>query len=95
MSVPDKVPDDDDDDLSLSLQESDGGAETLCCEKVGGTVDGELALRSAGTPSSLVRSPPPASWPDGGPESPRSPCYEQAIGYIKTSHVAGLGVRSH
>ncbi|GFO35616.1 hypothetical protein PoB_006212100 [Plakobranchus ocellatus] len=41
---------------------------------VGGTVDSESALISAGTPLSLVRSQPPAPWPDEGPESLRSPC---------------------
>ncbi|GFO30561.1 hypothetical protein PoB_005706600 [Plakobranchus ocellatus] len=41
---------------------------------VGGTVASESALRSAGTILSRVRAPPPAPWPDGGPESLRSPC---------------------
>ncbi|GFO43647.1 hypothetical protein PoB_007015200 [Plakobranchus ocellatus] len=36
---------------------------------VGGTVASESALRSAGTLLSRVRAPPPAPWPDGGPES--------------------------
>ncbi|GFO32817.1 hypothetical protein PoB_005932200 [Plakobranchus ocellatus] len=36
---------------------------------VGGTVARESALRSAGTPLSRVRTPSPAPWPDGGPES--------------------------
>ncbi|GFN97223.1 hypothetical protein PoB_002372900 [Plakobranchus ocellatus] len=40
---------------------------------VGGTVADESALRSAGTLLSRVRAPPPAPWPDGGPESLRSP----------------------
>ncbi|GFO02084.1 hypothetical protein PoB_002858900 [Plakobranchus ocellatus] len=36
---------------------------------VGGTVASESALRSAGTLLSRVRAPPPAPWPDGGPEA--------------------------
>ncbi|GFN91509.1 hypothetical protein PoB_001801500 [Plakobranchus ocellatus] len=50
---------------------------------VGGTVASESALRSAGTLLSRVRSPPPAPWPDGEPESLRSPCCGLAI--YKTS----------
>ncbi|GFO36313.1 hypothetical protein PoB_006281800, partial [Plakobranchus ocellatus] len=46
---------------------------------VGGTVVSESALRSAGTLLSRVRVPPPAPWPDGGPESLRSPCCGLAI----------------
>ncbi|GFO26301.1 hypothetical protein PoB_005280600 [Plakobranchus ocellatus] len=38
-----------------------------------GTVDSKSALRSAGALLSRVRAPPPVSWPDGGPESLRSP----------------------
>ncbi|GFO09746.1 hypothetical protein PoB_003625100 [Plakobranchus ocellatus] len=41
---------------------------------VGGTVVSESTLKSAGTPLSRVRAPPPAPWPDGGPKSLRSPC---------------------
>ncbi|GFN85623.1 hypothetical protein PoB_001212900 [Plakobranchus ocellatus] len=41
---------------------------------VGGTVASESALRSAGTRLSQVRAPLLASWPNGGPESLRSPC---------------------
>ncbi|GFO03626.1 hypothetical protein PoB_003013100 [Plakobranchus ocellatus] len=41
---------------------------------VGGTVVSESTLRSAGTILSRVRAPPQAPWPDGGPESLRSPC---------------------
>ncbi|GFN84792.1 tumor protein p53-inducible protein 13 [Plakobranchus ocellatus] len=44
-------------------------------EGVGGTVARESALRSAGTLLSRVRAPPPAPWPDGGPESLRSSYY--------------------
>ncbi|GFO38939.1 hypothetical protein PoB_006544400 [Plakobranchus ocellatus] len=39
----------------------------------------ESALRSAGTLLSRVRAPLPAPWPDGGPESLRSPCCGLAI----------------
>ncbi|GFN85795.1 hypothetical protein PoB_001230100 [Plakobranchus ocellatus] len=46
---------------------------------VGGTVANESTLRSAGTLLSRVRAPPPAPWPDGGPESLRSPCCGLAI----------------
>ncbi|GFO18614.1 hypothetical protein PoB_004511900 [Plakobranchus ocellatus] len=41
---------------------------------VGGTVASESALRSTGTLLSRVRAQPPAPWPDGGPESLKSPC---------------------
>ncbi|GFN83493.1 hypothetical protein PoB_000999900 [Plakobranchus ocellatus] len=41
---------------------------------VGGTVASESALRSAGALLSRVRALPSAPWPDGGPESLRSPC---------------------
>ncbi|GFN89764.1 hypothetical protein PoB_001627000 [Plakobranchus ocellatus] len=51
---------------------------------LGGTVASESALRSAGTFLSRVRAPPPAPWPDGGPESLRSPCCGLAI-YKKPS----------
>ncbi|GFO37902.1 hypothetical protein PoB_006440700 [Plakobranchus ocellatus] len=43
------------------------------------TVACESALRSAGTLLSRVRAPLPAPWPDGGPESLRSPCCGLAI----------------
>ncbi|GFN89540.1 hypothetical protein PoB_001604600 [Plakobranchus ocellatus] len=46
---------------------------------VGGTVASESALRSAETLLSRVRVPPPAPWPNGAPESLRSPCYGLAI----------------
>ncbi|GFO01610.1 hypothetical protein PoB_002811500 [Plakobranchus ocellatus] len=46
---------------------------------VGGTVDSESALRSAGTLLLRVRAPPSAPRPDGGPESLRSPCCGLAI----------------
>ncbi|GFN90390.1 hypothetical protein PoB_001689600 [Plakobranchus ocellatus] len=36
---------------------------------VGGAVTNESALRSVGSLLSRVRPPPPASWPDRGPES--------------------------
>ncbi|GFO43615.1 hypothetical protein PoB_007012000 [Plakobranchus ocellatus] len=59
---------------------------TLCKAKVVcdirgvcGTVASESALRSAGTLLSRVRAPPPAPWPDGGPESLRSPCCGLAL----------------
>ncbi|GFN91259.1 hypothetical protein PoB_001776500 [Plakobranchus ocellatus] len=44
--------------------------QTMACES---------ALRSAGTLLSRVRAPLPAPWPDGGPESLRSPCCGLAI----------------
>ncbi|GFN99483.1 hypothetical protein PoB_002598900 [Plakobranchus ocellatus] len=40
---------------------------------IGSIVASESALKSAGTLLSWVRAPPPACWPDGGPESLRSP----------------------
>ncbi|GFN96563.1 disintegrin and metalloproteinase domain-containing protein 10 [Plakobranchus ocellatus] len=43
-------------------------------EGVGGTVDSESALKCAGALPARVRVPPPIPWPDGGPESLRSPC---------------------
>ncbi|GFO28447.1 hypothetical protein PoB_005495200 [Plakobranchus ocellatus] len=46
---------------------------------VGSTVACESALRSAGTLLSRVRAPLPAPWPDGGPESLRSPCCGLAV----------------
>ncbi|GFN77525.1 Zinc finger protein 233 [Plakobranchus ocellatus] len=46
----------------------------LCLWGVGGTVASESALRSAGTLLLGVRAPPPASWPDRGCKSLRSPC---------------------
>ncbi|GFO06100.1 hypothetical protein PoB_003260500 [Plakobranchus ocellatus] len=46
---------------------------------IGGIVDSEYAPRSAEILLSRVRAPPPALWPDGGPESLRSPCYGLAI----------------
>ncbi|GFO46158.1 hypothetical protein PoB_007266300 [Plakobranchus ocellatus] len=46
---------------------------------VGGTVANDSALRCAGTLLSRVRAPPPMLWPDGGPESLRSPCCGLAI----------------
>ncbi|GFO00441.1 hypothetical protein PoB_002694600 [Plakobranchus ocellatus] len=46
---------------------------------VSGTVAGEFALRSEGTLLSWVRASPPTPWPDGGPESLRSPCCGLAI----------------
>ncbi|GFO08015.1 hypothetical protein PoB_003452000 [Plakobranchus ocellatus] len=59
---------------------------------IGGSVDSESALRSAGTLQSRVQAPPPVPWPDGGPESLRSPCCEQAMCKNQTSLV--LCVRS-
>ncbi|GFO49839.1 hypothetical protein PoB_007634400 [Plakobranchus ocellatus] len=56
------------------------------CGGVGGTVASESALRSAGTILSRVRAPPPAPWPDGGPESLRSPCCGLAIYKKKPNH---------
>ncbi|GFO20061.1 hypothetical protein PoB_004656600 [Plakobranchus ocellatus] len=47
---------------------------------VGGSGASESALSSAGTFLSRVRAIPPSLWPDGGPESLRSPC--------------GLGIRN-
>ncbi|GFO40051.1 hypothetical protein PoB_006655600 [Plakobranchus ocellatus] len=49
------------------------------CWGVDGTVASESALRSAQTLLSRVRAPPPAPWPDRGPESLRSPCCGLAI----------------
>ncbi|GFO45536.1 hypothetical protein PoB_007204100 [Plakobranchus ocellatus] len=46
---------------------------------VGGTVSSESALRSAVILLLRVRAPPPAPWPDGGPESLRSPFCRLAV----------------
>ncbi|GFO40591.1 hypothetical protein PoB_006709600 [Plakobranchus ocellatus] len=46
----------------------------------------DSVLRSAGTLLLRVRALPPAPWPDGGPESLRSPCYGLAI-YNKTKAI--------
>ncbi|GFO24097.1 hypothetical protein PoB_005060200 [Plakobranchus ocellatus] len=46
---------------------------------VGGMVDSESALRSARILLSRVRAPTLAPWPDGGPESLRSPCCGLAV----------------
>ncbi|GFO01908.1 hypothetical protein PoB_002841300 [Plakobranchus ocellatus] len=43
-------------------------------EQSGGPLASESSLRYAGTLLSRVRAPPPAPWPDGGPESLRTPC---------------------
>ncbi|GFN95786.1 thioredoxin-like protein 1 [Plakobranchus ocellatus] len=55
---------------------------------VGSTVACESALRSAGTFLSRVRAPLPAPWPDGGPESLRSPCCGLAINEKKIINMA-------
>ncbi|GFN93017.1 hypothetical protein PoB_001952300 [Plakobranchus ocellatus] len=55
-----------------------GGGSNIA-RGVGSTVACESALRSAGTLLSRVRAPLPAPWPDGGPESLRSPCCGLAI----------------
>ncbi|GFO33929.1 hypothetical protein PoB_006043400 [Plakobranchus ocellatus] len=49
---------------------------------VGGTVDSESVLRSAGTLLLRVRASPMAPWPDGGPETLRSLDCGQAM-YIQ------------
>ncbi|GFO39728.1 hypothetical protein PoB_006623300 [Plakobranchus ocellatus] len=55
---------------------------------VGGTVDSESALRSAGTLLLRVRAPPLAPWPDGRPETLRSAYCGQAM-YIHASNLNG------
>ncbi|GFN98786.1 hypothetical protein PoB_002529200 [Plakobranchus ocellatus] len=58
------------------------GAQKRECENiggVGGTVDSESTLRSAGTLLSRVRAPSQAPWCDRGPESLDSPCYGLAV----------------
>ncbi|GFO32606.1 hypothetical protein PoB_005911100 [Plakobranchus ocellatus] len=44
-----------------------------------GTVANGSALRSTGNLLSRVRAPPPTPWPNGGPETLRSPCCVPAI----------------
>ncbi|GFO43520.1 hypothetical protein PoB_007002500 [Plakobranchus ocellatus] len=59
-------------DVKTDLQRQDAlTCVRLYCSMWGrrGTVDGESALRSAGTFLSWVRAPSPAPWPDGGPGS--------------------------
>ncbi|GFO10943.1 hypothetical protein PoB_003744800 [Plakobranchus ocellatus] len=51
----------------------------LSCRGVSGTVVSELALKSAGALLSRFQAPPPASWPDGEPESLKSLCCGLAI----------------
>ncbi|GFN94225.1 transposase [Plakobranchus ocellatus] len=46
---------------------------------IGGSVANESALRSAGTFLLRFRAPPPTPWPDGRPESLRSPCCGLAL----------------
>ncbi|GFO08010.1 hypothetical protein PoB_003451500 [Plakobranchus ocellatus] len=62
------------DDVHLLLFVLLNPPDILKLRGVGGTVASESALRSAGTLLSRVRAPPSAPWPDGGPESLRSPC---------------------
>ncbi|GFN85451.1 hypothetical protein PoB_001195700 [Plakobranchus ocellatus] len=56
-----------------------GGRSSPLIGGVGSIVARESALRSAGILLSRVRAPLPAPWPDGGPESLRSPCCGLAI----------------
>ncbi|GFO37940.1 leucine-rich repeat serine/threonine-protein kinase 1 [Plakobranchus ocellatus] len=58
---------------------------------VGSTVACESALSSAGTLLSRVRAPLLAPWPDGGPESLRSPCCGLAI-YKKLKNSNSLDI---
>ncbi|GFN91277.1 hypothetical protein PoB_001778300 [Plakobranchus ocellatus] len=58
---------------------------------VSGTVASESALRSPGTLLSQVRAQPPASWPDGGPKSLRSPCCGLAMYKNQTSDLITIG----
>ncbi|GFN80115.1 hypothetical protein PoB_000662100 [Plakobranchus ocellatus] len=66
---------------SLCVPSSFSKAVSIYCRigAVGGTVDSESSLRSAGTLLSRVRVLPPAPWPDRGRESLRSPCCRLAI----------------
>ncbi|GFN96179.1 misshapen-like kinase 1 [Plakobranchus ocellatus] len=74
------------DDIDLSSLRDPAGIFDLI-EVVGNGTYGQVykiikeqsALRSAGTLLSRVRAPLPAPWPDGGPESLRSPCCGLAI----------------
>ncbi|GFO12104.1 hypothetical protein PoB_003860900 [Plakobranchus ocellatus] len=66
--------------VTLSKQNLDIPCErTSSIRGVSGIVDIESALRSAKTLLSRIRALPPVPWPDGGPESLRSPCCELAI----------------
>ncbi|GFN77709.1 hypothetical protein PoB_000421500 [Plakobranchus ocellatus] len=64
---------------ALSIVQAVQLVSSQFCGGVGSTVACESALRSAGTLLSRVRAPLPAPWPDGGPESLRSPCCGLAI----------------
>ncbi|GFN96650.1 hypothetical protein PoB_002315600 [Plakobranchus ocellatus] len=46
----------------------------------------QYSLKSAGSLLSRVRAPPPAPWPDGRPESLRSPCCEDWL-YTNTKSI--------
>ncbi|GFN77045.1 rho-associated protein kinase [Plakobranchus ocellatus] len=46
----------------------------LCIGNLGWLMFSKPTLRSTGTPLTWIRAPPPAPWPEEGPQSLRSPC---------------------
>ncbi|GFO36077.1 hypothetical protein PoB_006258200 [Plakobranchus ocellatus] len=60
--------------MVLNIEDGRSVQHPLGAKRWSSTVASESPLRSAGTLLSQVRAPPLAPWPDGGPESLRTPC---------------------